>query len=394
MTVDTPLALIGGGYRTVSFLSQHPRLLEYGVAVYERSNHFGAGAFQDYDCTSTSVANRFFSGVAREVLDRCERRDWILDLSREDSTPMPLHEVSQALQSLGDAVAMHPRASVHTGESVVELSVEEDHVRLKTEAGRVARAAHVIIATGREERRHEDLRTWETKTVLSSELLSRRRSERSKRTIETTDGPIVIAGSSHSAASALIRLLKFRAQCGRPDLEIRVLRRSGIRLHYSSLEQALAQRNVLHESDIDPILDVCPDTLQVNRDSGLRGASRTLFRTLMAGELPNTRLIASDSLAQASDLLDDASLIVQALGYRGRAPAIQLANDIRRETSSEGRLFNLPDGTAIIEGRPQPRVSVLRVEPTPFPLRDHALYGQGLYQRLTAKLEAELGEPR
>lgn len=391
MTEFFPLVFIGGGFRTVSFLSQHPRLLDYGVSVFERSEYFGAGAFKDYDCMSTSIASRFFHGVAPEIMDRCELADWISELSNEDSQPIPLQDVSRALQSLGEAVATHPRARVNPGEYVTGLSVGEKAITIKTAAGVVAQAAHVVIATGREERPHNALRRWEAKTLLSSELISRKRAKFIRKTVNETKGPILIAGSSHSAASALIHLLKLREECGRLDLEIQVLRRSGIRLHYDDLEQALASRDVFHESAIDPIMDVCPGTLQVNRDSGLRGAGRVLFRELIAGNLPKTRLIVSESLSRATESLDRASIIIQALGYWGRAPVIHLPNNMYRDSSSETRLLNLPDGTAIIGGQPQPMISVLRVEPTPLLLRDHALYGQGLYERLATRLETKLG---
>ena len=392
MTGVRDLVFVGGGYRTVTFLASQPWLLERSVEVLECSDSLGGGAFADYDCMSTSVANRFVGKVAREVAAMVPRGSRLSDLQHADSPPLPLTEVSAVLEDVGRAVEakLHGHGRVRRRCAVMRVRVDADGATVETEREGPVRARHVVIATGREERRHPALRRWQHKTVRSSDLISLRQTGDLLPRVQALSGPVVVAGGSHSAIAALLRLMRLREQAGRPDLELVMLRRSLVRLHYGSLAEADAQRDPAVELPIDPVADVCPATGQVNRDSGLRGVGREAYRRLVAADIPHASVVHSASLDAASELLDEAGLIVQALGYHGRAPVIDGPHGMIRPADSDDRLINLADGTAVLGTTPMPQLSVLRVEPTPLPLRDHGLYGQGLYDAMAQRLRTAL----
>ncbi|ASW55290.1 hypothetical protein CIK06_15605 [Plantactinospora sp. KBS50] len=386
------MVFVGGGYRTVSFLASQPWLLQHRVDVLERSNSFGGGAFADYDCMSTSVANRFVGKVAPVVAAAVEDPRRLSELQHPDAEPLPLTEVSTVLEDVGRAVEARLSATgrVQRQCEVTRIRARGDGVSVETGNGEVIRSRHVVIATGREERPHPALAHVRERTILSSELISVRRTDDLLAQLKKLSAPVVIAGGSHSAVAALLRLLRLRQQCGRPDLVLTMVRRSPVRLHYRSLAEAQAQRDPISEAPIDPVADVCPATGQVNRDSGLRGSGRATYRALAAGGIPGASVRSVRSLEHASGLLDEAGLVVQALGYHGRAPRIEGPHGVVRTPDSDDRLINLADGTAVIGSVPVPSLSVLRVEPTPLVVRDHGLYGQGLYDALARRLRDEL----
>lgn len=115
------------------------------------------------------------------------------------------------------------------------------------------------------------------------------------------------------------------------------------------------------------------------RDTGLRHSSRDLYCAAWAGELAGVTIRAVTDLGDAAPALQEAGLIVQALGYRGRAPDIRVAGTLVHRAGSADRLYADDTGAALVAGRPLPEVSVLRLEPTPPGQRDNAAYGRGLY---------------
>jgi hypothetical protein len=390
------VVFIGGGYRTVSFLAAHPEILRYDLEVIEASDAFGAGAFADYDCVSTSAANRFLRGVSPQVAAATRSSARVAELARDGDAPLALSELAAMMSQLGEVVEarLPDGARVRRSCAVTQVIVRHDGVDVVLDGDEVLGAKHVVVATGREERPHPELARWRNRSILSSDLISIRQTDATRARLLAATGPVVVAGGSHSAMAAVLRLLDLRHQIGRPDLPVVMLRRSAARLHYESLAQAQDEWDSRYEAAIDPVADVCPATGQVHRDSGLRGRGRQTLRAMATGALPNARIQGCDSLEDQGELLDQASLVVQALGYHGRAPSISLPDGTGRPTDSCHGLVNLADGTAVIGTRPIERLSVLRVEPTPRALRDHGLYGQGMYARLAQRLEAAIGVPR
>lgn len=385
MSHTPSLTFVGGGYRTVSFLAHHPSLIPF-CRIIEAGPRIGPGAFQDYDCVSTSVSSRFVGRIAPEIAGKVPP-EYGLDLLADPAgPPVLLPRVARAMEGVGNVISdLTVDGQVRTCSRVRQLVVESGQVAIQLQSGEALTSKHVIIATGREERPHPDLDPWRHKTVLSSQVLSYRYENDFLRRLAQLKGPVVIAGGSHSAVAALSRLLRIGHFVDGPPLEVEVVRRSPVRLHYQTVNEALLQNNPW-EAAVDLQQDVCPETGQVNRDSGLRGAGRELFVQAVCGRLPHVRVSQYPSLEAAAHVFDAAGLVVQALGYRGRAPEIALPDGTVREAYSEDRLYQMDDGTALIDGRPVKELSILRVEPTPLDRRDHGLYGQSLYELLAARL--------
>ena len=126
----------------------------------------------------------------------------------------------------------------------------------------------------------------------------------------------VILGGSHSAFSAAWMLLE-RLPGVRFGLGgVQILYRSEPRVMYPSRAEARAESYGFTEAD------VCQATGRVHRVGGLRGDGREVWRRMhgKAGVAPDRRAIAGPirdlSRAELIRLLDDADLIVSALGYR------------------------------------------------------------------------------
>ncbi|UTT59434.1 NAD(P)-binding domain-containing protein [Cellulosimicrobium cellulans] len=391
MTGIADVVFIGGGYRTVSFLGATPWLLERAVTVVERTASFGGGAYSDYDCTSTSEANRFFGKITADVVSRADHPDRIRDL-QSGVHPLPLHEVAAAMEDVGRGVerSMGPDRRILRETNVQSVDVAPDHVTVRTDKGE-ERARLGIVATGRHEVPHPGLGAWAAKTILSSRFISRSWSADIRARVAATNGAVVIVGGSHSAVAALDLVLRTRRSLGRESLPVRILQRSGVRFHYPDLETAYSRHDPAVEAPIDALENVCPATGQVNRDSGLRGTGRQLYAEVVAGRVPDVSVVRVADLGDARAHLDAAGLVVQALGYRGDAPPLTFGDGTGRTAGSTLPLLNLPDGTAVVGRRVLPSLSVLRVEPTPRALRDHALYGQTLYQAMADRLRSTLG---
>jgi len=385
MTLN-PTTFVGGGYRTTSFLARHIDVVQGGVLVVERSEHVGPGAFSKYDCVSTSVASRFFSGIEPAVIDASGEPRLLQSLSNQSRQSVHLNTVAEGMQALARGLRAFDSYTEWTGTVVTKVEARPNFAAIEAVDRPTLTASHAVLATGRHEHLLQELRPWRNKTMLASLAMSWASQDRLRVALLEPASSFVVVGSSHSAAAVLLRLRRLAIQLGVTPPRTTVLTRSGIRLHYPSVEDAVKERNTLWEVPLDSLLDVCPDTLQVNRDSGLRGDGRTLMVETMESAAEPFSLQRISEVTDARELLDSASLVVQAAGFVGQAPAIVVHDGRVRRSDSKEPLLNLPDGTAMINGQPIRRLSALRVEPTPRALRDHAAYGQSTYKRLAVRL--------
>ncbi|MBO9568483.1 MAG: hypothetical protein J7503_06625 [Cellulomonas iranensis] len=380
------LVVVGGGFRTTTFLASAPQLLERDLLVLEAGSALGPGGFQDYLLTTTSKGKRFLQHVrytgplARLGDDPTVRRVADADV------PVDMRDLSAALTVVGRALGdvLGDRLRTRARVSRVELN-GDGPVRVILDDGTGVLAAHVLIATGREERPHAALEHWRARTMLSGQVISSEGRSRLMSVLAGLGGrPVVVAGCSHSAMSALLTLRPLTAS------PVVVLQRSAARLTYDSLREALEAHVPGRERLPDPDRDVCPATGMVFRDSGLRHESADLYRSLWSGEVPGARLQPVRDVTDAADLLDAAGLVVQALGYHGRAPELHEGGVVVRGTDSPDRMRTTLDGAALVAGIPRRTLSVLRIEPTPADLRDNTAYGSWLYQDLANRLDRVL----
>ncbi|MFD9478708.1 MULTISPECIES: FAD-dependent oxidoreductase [Streptomyces] len=393
--MDYDLAFVGGGFRTTSFLSSAPDLFAFRTAVFERGDGMGPGGFGDYGITTTSVGSRFLKDLSRHgPLGLMRESPQVAQVAGAEE-PVHMQQLARALREVGSAVT-HELGSEHvhlrSEVAAINLSSSGPEAELRLSDGRQVRCRHVVVASGRIERPNPELASWKARVRLSGDIISHSGRSRLRTTLGALAGrSIVIAGSSHSAMSALQVLLQLVQENRdlRPEYQapvIHVLQRSPARLMYESLTAAQAQQVVGRERLVDPATDVCPQSGIVYRDSGLRHESRALYCALWQGEIPGAKLVRAARLGESAGLLDDAALVIQALGYRGHAPDILVDGVMVRPSDSQQRLGHTEDGAALIGGHTYPSLSVLRIEPTPLELRDHSVYGSGLYKQLAVRI--------
>lgn len=388
------IAFVGGGFRTTTFLASAPELLQTRIRVIERGSLIGPGAFADYAVTSTSVGSRFLRGVSLDTAAASTlQMPHVAALSRAEH-PVPLDQVAGALTEIGSMLTTALGANqvlLNTEVLSIDVSSKGQSVVLTTARGPATTARHVVIATGRRERLHPELDQWRSKVLLSNTVIRQSwREELERNMIDLAGGPVVIAGCSHSAMSALGTLLTIRQKLNLPNLEIKVLQRGPARLMYESLKYAVAQHVPDREILARPDRDVCPDTGIVFRDSGLRHESKDLYCALWNGDIDRVGLVRA-TLQDADPIFREAGLIVQALGYHGEVPNINVDGHLVRSRYSPDRFKADDHGAVIMGNRKMAVLSVLRVEPTPIDQRDNAVYGAGLYKNLARRLSGQFG---
>lgn len=130
---------------------------------------------------------------------------------------------------------------------------------------------------------------------------------------------IVIIGASHSAFSCAWRLLydPLFSEFARGRDIVLLQRRERIKVRCSP-EFAAA-----HGIDYDPVNDVCPVSGLVFRNGGLRKDAKALYLDIRDGRETRVRMLQVDSIADQRELLEQASVVLQATGFASRLPAIE-----------------------------------------------------------------------
>ena len=104
-----------------------------------------------------------------------------------------------------------------------------------------------------------------------------------------------------------------------------------------------------HGVEYDPQRDVCPHTGLVFRNGGLRKDAKQLYLDMRDGRETRVRTRLMDRLSDQLDLLQRASLILQATGFVANLPAIE--RDGRRvevgSPGQDGQLRDLADNRVI-----------------------------------------------
>jgi hypothetical protein len=313
--------------------------LDGGVAVVEQRSRLG-GSLGRYAVNADTLGSTFLEcldGPHCEPLFAEVRADPVArELERWRSELPTLALVDRFEQRLGAAIltefARHPNSHVFTGATALAMRLEPGGsvaVLIVDQDGRRAtiRAANVVVALGGRENTawgsvevaaDLNLGRWREKTVSSQQLLKQGGAEEVARGLARTGRMprAVILGGSHSAFSSAWMLLE-RLPGVRFGLGgVQILYRNEPRVMYPSRAEASAESYGFSEAD------VCQATGRVHRVGGLRGDGREVWRRMYgkAGMAADGRVIAGPirdwSRAELIRLLDDADLIVPALGYR------------------------------------------------------------------------------
>jgi hypothetical protein len=347
-----------------------PSLLSRRIAVVDAGERMGSGRLGSYDLRSDSLAGAFLECLdpppARALLGPLRDQPHVRELEELRATHAPLSLVARLLDDIGAALqetlARHAESRFlarHTGESLHELPHGGWRVVLRHAGGERSEleARSVVLALGGCQERSEAARRalvgslrledWSDKMVLTDELLSRpgRAALRARILAAGDEARVVIVGSSHSAFSVAWAVLQEAQGLELRPGAVNLLARTPAKVFYPTPEDARREGY----ADVSPD-DVCPRTGRVHRLGGLRGDGRELARRVLGlgGAPPEPRVTMRSLASFAADqaelrrLLDEATLVVPAFGYRARTLPVH-------DRSGRGRSLGLADGSRLVD---------------------------------------------
>lgn len=321
------LLVIGCGLRATGLLTANPELFRHTIGVVDGGQRLGVGSFGGYDIQSNSNGTDFFGWIdpagpfGPVVSSPAVRR------LREIPTGFHLRLLVEALAAAGDAIAsaLEP-GSVLLGDPVTDIRLphaEAGEIRVVTGSDRVLRAGAVVLATGIRELPLPGLDQLGPPVVKSSQLLDPDSLIRCG-TLVDSPGTVCFLGASHSAFSVLGRVLRVRP---RRRADVVLLTRSPVKIFYNGwAEYHAAAPHAPEEAVPDPQADVCPETGNLHRYSGLRNNSKALFLAVAARRIPGVRLILEPGAREREKLLRDVYSIVQCAGYGSNVPRISIGD--------------------------------------------------------------------
>jgi hypothetical protein len=319
-------------------------LLSGGIKIIERAPALGSGQIGNYVVRSDSFADSFLKAIdlddttlnLRALLDT--RAGRYLDAQR--GKPVSLAVVGCFLAEMASAIRESLSAR---GQDPFVTGVEAFRADRQLDGSWVTRcrnpdgstdafnSRNIVIATGADEpsrRLYAEkvagrplLPRFIAKTIQSSMFLGSQAEQ--KLEALTSIHPIrkvAIVGGSHSAIASAFKCMH-HPHTGLLDCQlITVLHRNPLRLTYASPEAAVTDGYTA----FDPA-DICPKTGRVFPLAGFRSDSRDLLRQYwgLGGLKRDSRLhvlqLDEAVYTQANQVLEEADLVIAALGYRPRA---------------------------------------------------------------------------
>ena len=359
-----------------------PGLLSRKIGVVDAGERMGSGRLGSYDLRSDSLAGAFLECLdpepARALLGPLRDRPHVRELAELRATHAPLALVARLLDDIGAALqgtlARHPESRFlarHTCESLHELPLGGWRAVLRHAGGGVSEleAGSVVLALGGCQERSEAARRtlvgslcleeWSDKLEITDELVTRpgRAALRARLLAAGDEARVVIVGSSHSAFSvAWVVLQEAHGLELRPGA-VTLLARTPAKVFYPTPDDARREGY----ADVTPD-DVCPRTGRVHRLGGLRGDGRELARRVLGlgGAPPEPRVSLRSLASFAADqaglrrLLDEATLIAPAFGYRARTLAVHDRSGRRRELGLADGSRLVDDSARVVDSRGEP----------------------------------------
>lgn len=353
------------------------QFLSSGTIFIEKNCTIGAGSLNGVQSSSNSQANEFHEAVwSQGIFHDALQQQVAKSVEGFGKEILPLPYVSAFLNEIGgvakQVIEDHPNNGFIAHKEIPAVSVMQNgegniFTSLDHFGNVVARSRQIVLAPGAWERvRDAGTPERNTKLFLSHEVLSDLYSDEIGGRLAAYGGRIVILGGSHSAlAVAAHSLSRFDGELN--EGSVTIFHRNPIKVFYDTIPDAEEDRYYYTEAD------VCQRSLRVNRFSGVRGPAKELYRRVRFGE--ETRVILtqiSDPLSMP-DELDNAAIIVQALGYEARS--IQFIDDLGRNVGPhmvngrvevDGKARILDNKGQVIEGayaiglghgfRPNPKI--------------------------------------
>ena len=347
------LLIVGGGPAGTALLTaaskrgRLPDLAASGLVIAERADVLGQGQLGRYAITSDSTAETFLSAVKDnphpEIAALVDHPAGRAVGHYVGALGVPLVEAGPFLRATGErlhSLVAQYGGSVLTGHDVLGTKrtgggLWSSRLRRRSDGQEFDRLSrNVVIATGG----HQPLDRlaaqrvggvslvgeFGDKLLQSDEALALGGPQRIVDLLSTKRNPkIVVIGGSTSAIATIVLLLKTHSlPLGAGAITL--LHRRPLRPFYPTPEAARAEGF----TDFGPD-DICPVSGFVYRLAGFRLEARDLvLRQLRVdGRTPDPRLtvhhVQGDDDAAARGYLDDAHLVIAALGYRPRALAVR-----------------------------------------------------------------------
>lgn len=343
-------------------------LLDAGVAMLDSSASMCRGTLGKYVINSDTLSDTFLEclkGQERGALRSAAQAPSRHALAAFAGGPAPLALAGEFMGDLGTALEavldahpisqFFPRATATAirmlGDGGFEVIADVAQPSGETVQMRFE-AENVVMATGGVQSRLCILQAcvaqsvplapdYEDKVVLSDVALTPAGVDDVRsRLLASVNRKVVIIGGSHSATSSAWTLLnKSSIDFGTGDITI--LHRDKLKLFYASREIALVEGYTDFNDE-----DLCPKTGRVYRLAGFRFDSRELLMRIwgMGNRVPEQRVRLVQLAVDGSDacevrrLLDEAAVIITALGYRPASIPVRDAQgrDLRLCANGEG----------------------------------------------------------
>ena len=319
-------------------------LLQSGVVILEQSGVVGSGDIGNQAIRSDSAAEAFLD-IAIEhhpALSALRNHPSFLAVKAYVGKPVPLPLVSEFLRCAGQTmaaiVARSPRGRSYcqaTALSTRQLSANRWNtcfVNQKTGATEEVLSTSVILATGAHQ---PDVRLYVEK-VAGEPLLPRYKEKlvssgfvltpagletvAAKLAARSFPKVVIIGGSASAGSVAQVLLHRFPGGLLFGENGVTLMHRRPIRIFYGSVSEAKADGYTEWSAE-----DVCPLTGRLHRLGGLRFDSRDVIMSARGiGNRvrdPRIRLqpLTENTFDESRSILEEADLIVAALGYVPRA---------------------------------------------------------------------------
>lgn len=228
-------------------------------------------------------------------------------IATQGREPVPLKWVTGLLRNLQDNLLQrmqnYPRCGVRLGKRVRNISQQPDgtFISFAEDGEPIARTKCVLLATGGAEKTLPESST--NPVLLSNSILRGNFGDLDKWIDEGRR--VLIRGGSHSGYSvAYVLLQHFGGRLAARQIAIAA---RNTKLYYRSMLDACADNYRFQGSDL------YPETFEVNKFNGLRGAAKELHQSIVRGKEVRVYL-----QADASAPLSSNDVVVHALGYRTR----------------------------------------------------------------------------
>jgi Pyridine nucleotide-disulphide oxidoreductase len=367
-------AIIGGGPAGLApLLAAHRRgrladLLKEGVTVVEQSGSVGEGTIGRWCINSDSTAFTFadcLAGAPDSELASLRNHPLTKEFVEMGEGTVPLRRAAEFLglvgQAMNEVIEASPKGRVLKGYKAVStqrtstgwLTLIKD---IETGQERTIDSRNVVLATGAS----QPVERLRSENVAGVNLVERcgERLMQSGEVVSTTGFAaisarlaalgrpprVAIIGGSTSAAAVAHALLNRMPEVTFGPGGLTILHRRPLRIFYPNVEAALADGYTEFGPD-----DICPVSGRVFRLSGFRLDSRELImRARGIGGRPAEPRLQLHRLgvddAASLELLDNADLVIAALGYRPRAlPVFDEAGErvaLQSETGPQARLVD------------------------------------------------------